>query len=220
MIIAKGIEIIPKRDKVTYATNISGKWENYSIDTYQGKVLKEAAERLKIMLKEGKDVSSEVPSLKQMLNQHAPEIMEEPVDIDFDNQPPEEYVDVPSAEVTVIKMTQKDLFQDTTSVDDGKKYVIVAGENRIGRTLYLSGFDDAEDQMISVVPYPTSKERCERMISAQIKKEAEADKATVAVKRSRIKYQYKIVEWVDPYQKQMKESLEEIERVKRERGII
>ena len=66
MIIAKGLEIIPKRDKVTYASNISGKWEDYSIETYQGKVLKDAVERFKVLLKDGKPLDKEVPSLKEM----------------------------------------------------------------------------------------------------------------------------------------------------------
>ena len=66
MIVTKGLEIIAKRDKVTYASNISGKWVDYSLETFEGKALKDAFERFKVIQKEGNQVpNAEIVALKQ-----------------------------------------------------------------------------------------------------------------------------------------------------------
>ena len=180
MIISKGIEIIPKRDKVTIASNIMGKWEDYSIDTYEGKVLKEAAERFKIMIKARQSLDTEVSSLKQMLTQQPTTVTQEMKRIDFWENPLVEYVEVPAAEATALEVLEQ-LEQQTTEpdvaeeplqdvveyVDDGEgpKCIIHAYINKsTGRQMYLSGWDNNLDWMISAVPYACSRAKCEKLI--------------------------------------------------------
>lgn len=108
MVIKKGIEIIPKRDKVTYATNITGKWENYSIETYQGKAVKKAAERLKILIQENNTtaIDGEVTSLKSILLNSGVEQPE--VKIDFTQHKVVDLFDVPipsKQEIETVKTT-------------------------------------------------------------------------------------------------------------------
>ena len=215
MIISKGIEIIPKRDKVTIASNIMGKWEDYSIDTYEGKVLKEAAERFKTMIKAGQALDSEVISLKQMLKQQPTTVTQEMKRIDFWESPPEEYVDAPASEVTAIKLmdevqqidktaetdtTEEPLVDTIEYIDDGEgpKCIIRAYINkRTGRQMYLAGWDDNLDWMISAVPYACSRKKCEKLIK-KAEKQIAAINAEQNIRRRFPKdISFEIVEYSD-----------------------
>ena len=46
------------------------------------------------------------------------------------------------------------------------KYIITAGTNRRGRPIYLAGYDDCEDWLLSAVPYATTKTHCYRLIDS------------------------------------------------------
>ena len=191
MIIAKGLEIIPKRDKVTYASNISGKWEDYSIETYQGKVLKDAVERFKVLLKDGKPLDKEVPSLKEMFNKSDIKPVEvEPVDL-WDMPVVHEPVVInEAAEINAIELTKvilerkKELpLQEVVIATDNMLqaanehigletdlYLITAGTNKSGRQLYVSTYIDCNDWSISIVPTPMTKAKALKTIE-RVKKE-------------------------------------------------
>lgn len=192
MQLGNGFELIPKRDKVTYATNILGKWEDYSIDTYQGKVLKEAAERYKALLKAGKqdEVSADVPSLKSLLMSGKIEAPVAPAEEDFWSLPVQEEVimDVPAPFVPEMDIVEeeKDMFEPIPLIntctfvepedDDGRRYVIKAYiDKRTSRQIYLSGWMDSDDWSLSVVPFAASKARCEWLIERATKMIAEAE---------------------------------------------
>lgn len=222
MIISKGIEIIPKRDKVTIASNISGRWEDYSIDTYQGKVLKEASERFKSMIKAGQALDAEVSSLKQLLNQQPTVVAQEMKRIDFWESPPEQYVEVPAAEVNAIellrvageKKKEETLPQVTEFVEkvtealentveylddsEGPKYVIHAYINKsTGRQMYLAGWDENLDWMISAVPYACTRSKCEKLIKKAQKQIAEVNAQGRLRSRFPANIQFELVEYHD-----------------------
>ena len=186
MILTKGIELIPKRDKVTIASNILGKWEDYSIDTYQGKVLKEAAERYKVLLKEGKqkEVADDVPSLKAMLLKSETSTVEKittddfwatPVKLETAKNDPD--VETKSTEVTSTVLDDNSPVEVTESEkwhipleDNAPKYFIKAYTAKsTGKQMYLASWDDSTDWMISAVPFATTKERCEYLIDKATK---------------------------------------------------
>lgn len=186
MVLIKGVEIIPKRDKVTIASNILGKWEDYNIESYQGKLLQEAFLKLKLMLKEGKSVEEEVVALKQRL-QSAPAtdskvkdlwslpVAEEPVpDVVEEKeevaQKAHKYLEPDEEEVVVTILPEAILPEGAT------RYVIHAYINKkTDKQMYLSSWDDSNDWMISAVPYATSKERCEMLVAKAYKQIEEAN---------------------------------------------
>lgn len=219
MIIAKGLEIIPKRDKVTYASNISGKWEDYSIETYQGKVLKDAVERFKILLKEGKPLEGEVPSLKEMFNKSGIKPVEvEPVDL-WDMPVVHEPVVInEAAEVNAIELTKvllerkkelplqevviaTDAFKnEVTSLIEGKKYLITAGTNKSGRQLYVSTYTDCDAWSISIVPTPMSKERALKTIERVKKELREKNNSSKSLTRKNApEIEFGLEEYIDKY---------------------
>lgn len=191
MEITKGKHIILKRDKLNYATNICGKWEDYSIDTYQGKAIKEAAERLKTLLKECKPVDDEVASLKSILLKKRKVEISKPTDLwDMPQSytPVEEKVDNIPSEITnqIVEKSRK---------ETSTKYVVTAGVNKIGRQLYISSYDDApNDWSISVVPYATTKTRCNELIALankELKEQAEKKR----FRSKQIDIPFEIKEW-------------------------
>lgn len=203
MQLGNGVELIPKRDKVTYATNILGKWEDFSIETYQGKVLKEAAERYKLLLKAGKqaEVEADVPSLKALLLSGEVAVEEPVVEDDFWSVPaqpevtqeaPEPFVPIVLTEANPTKFVQPD-------GDDGRRYVIKAKINKAtGRQMYLSGWDDSDDWNISVVPYVASKAKCEYLIAlAKEKIEVAASEKKQFLRKFPEEINFEIVEWID-----------------------
>lgn len=75
------------------------------------------------------------------------------------------------------------------------KYVIHAGTNKIGRQLYLNGYDDDPEHFdISVVPYVTTKTRCYELIALAKKKFVEGKTITV-LKRANTPVEYEIFEY-------------------------
>lgn len=226
MIIAKGLEIIPKRDKVTYASNISGKWEDYSIETYQGKVLKDAVERFKVLLKEGKSLDKEVPSLKEMFNKSNIKPIEvEPIDL-WDMPVAHEPVVInEAAEINAIELTKvllerkKELpLQEVVIATDNmlqvanevvgiktEKYLITAGENKYGRQQYVNVYDDCTDWDISVVPVPMTEARALKTLK-RVQKEyvdKRANSKTIT-RRNLPEIEFKIVPYVDTYAEDIK----------------
>lgn len=219
MIITKGLEIIPKRDKVTYASNISGKWEDYSIETYQGKVLKDAVERFKVLLKDGKPLDKEVPSLKEMFNKSGIEpVAVEPLNL-WDMPPVTETVVINEpAEINAIELTKvllekkkelplqevkiaTDAFKnEVTSIITSEKYLITAGENKIGRQLYVSVYNDCDDWTISIVPCPMSKQRAVKTVE-RVKKEylEKMRNSKTITRRNAPEIDFEIVPYVDMY---------------------
>lgn len=218
MEIVKGKHIILKRDKLSYDTNVCGKWENYSIDTYQGTVLKEAAERYKVLLKSGFIDDKEFTSLKSKLNQ-AP-IAESSKTIDLWSLPEQEgYVKVTEAEkiaCEIIKQISEDKPTPVSPIPaelptpetqpepvkphKGNKWVVTAGVNRTGRQRYVSIYVDCDDLDISVVPSPVSKTKALKVL-ARIKKEYKEKQnkmnATIAKRTEEIAFD--IAPWIDPW---------------------
>lgn len=223
MELVKGRHIILKRDKLSYDTNILGKWENYRIDTYQGTVLKEAVERCKILLKEGKSLESEVVSLKQQLT--LVHTSQEAVTVDLWSMPlKEEYVEVPSAEIKAVELLkvieekkQEEALPEVTEfidtikdevmepidelLDSGdRKYVVHAYINRsTGKQMYLTSFDDTNKWSISVVPYTFTKGRAEKIIK-RANREIEIYRQDSKLNRRYPKeLKFEIIEYRDPY---------------------
>lgn len=208
MILAKGVELIPKRDKVTIATNILGKWEDYSIESPQGKILKEAAERYRVMLKEGKEdaVALEVPSLKEKLLNP---VKEEAVD--FWTVPNAECAtEVKEVEVVietqdddtcteVVKVEELPDIPDTVDLSDDTIVVVKAYKQR-DRQVYLSGWDDSDDWLLSVVPHAMAKSKAVKMISKATKQIEEANKKATIRSRFPSDLKFEIVPWIDSTQ--------------------
>lgn len=228
MLIAKGVEIIPKRDKVTYATNLSGKWEDYSIDTHEGKVLKDAVDRFKKMLKEGKDLSLELLSLKQQFNQHPVSDKSEMKRVNFwDDTTPVTCSQVPHIEMEkveqpklnedkslndplleVVESTKEvipesvaDVIDDDTSEGE---YIVTAYVNKsTGRQMYLTSLDGTLRWAISSVPYVMSKDKSEKLIKKAVK-EIELYRAdSMWCRKYPNDIKFEIVEYIDPYSKQL-----------------
>lgn len=219
MIVTKGLEIIPKRDKVTYASNITGKWEDYSIETYQGKVLKDAVERFKIMLKEGKSLENEAPSLKEMFNKSGIKPIEaQPVDL-WDMPVVHEPVVInEAAEINAIELTKvliekkkelplqqvriaTDAFKhEVSSIVEGKMYLILAGETKTGRQQYINIYNDCDRWDISVVPCPITANKVSKIYKRVLSEYKDKMlKNTLLAKRGIPDIQFKIEEYVDVY---------------------
>ena len=219
MIVTKGLEIIPKRDKVTYASNITGKWEDYSIETYQGKVLKDAVERFKIMLKEGKSLENEAPSLKEMFNKSDIKPIEvQPVDL-WDMPVVHEPVVInEAAEINAIELTKvliekkkelplqqvriaTDAFKhEVSSIVEGKMYLILAGETKTGRQQYINIYNDCDRWDISVVPCPITANKVSKIYKRVLSEYKDKMlKNTLLAKRGVPDIQFKIEEYVDIY---------------------
>lgn len=218
MEIVKGKHIILKRDKLSYDTNVCGKWENYSIDTYQGTVLKEAAERYKVLLKSGFIDDKEFTSLKSKLSQ-VPTV-ESSKTIDLWSLPAqEEYVEVPEAEKTACEIIKQIVEDKPTPIPPvpaelptpktqpepvkphkGNKWVVTAGLNRVGRQRYVSIYTDCDDLDISVVPSPVSKTKALEVL-ARIKKEykEKQNKTTATIAKRTEEITFEIAPWIDPW---------------------
>ena len=219
MLIAKGLEIIPKRDKITYASNISGKWEDYSIETYQGKVLKDAVERFKILLKEGKPLDKEVPSLKEMFNKSGIKPVEvEPVDLWNMPVVHEPVVINEAAEINAIELTKvilekkkelplqqvtvttEAIKKEVLKVESDKKYLITAGENKYGRPQYINVYTDCKDWTISVVPCSIAGDKVNKIVE-RVRKEYKDKLKTSSTfaKRGVPEINFEVIKYVDIY---------------------
>lgn len=219
MEIVKGKHIILKRDKQSYDTNVCGKWENYSIDTYQGTVLKEAAERYKVLLKSGFIDDNEFTSLKSKLSQ-IPDTQSSTI-IDLWSLPDTNgYVTVPKAEEKAIEIIKEITMDEPTPVQPAPteqpspepkqeapqvhshkgKWVVTAGLNRVGRQRYVSIYTDCDDLDISVVPSPVSKTKALEVL-ARIKKEykEKQNKTTATIAKRTEEITFEIAPWTDPW---------------------
>ncbi len=189
MEVIKGVHIILKRDKLSYDTNVLGKWENYPANVYEGTVLRDAVARFKPLLKAGKPMEDELASLKAMLKKSA--VIDKTKEADFWSipKPEEKPVEVPPAEKTAIDLLREHLYKfdpvkeipkDKVDFgeDDGKRYVVTAYVNKkTDKQMYLASWDDSNDWMISAAPYATTKSRCEFLIN---KAQVQIDKAREA----------------------------------------
>lgn len=160
MIIVKGVEIIPKRDKVTYATNILGKWDNFNIETPEGAAVRATFEIVKQLTKEGKldDIAKEADNLKAILLNPVEEVVEKQVIV----EPLVPKVVYP--ENTFFGVP----FEKQKPKPKDAKYVVEMDVNKSGRMMYLGWFDydDLGHTYLqpSVVPTIGTKEKCEKMV--------------------------------------------------------
>ena len=75
------------------------------------------------------------------------------------------------------------------------KYVVLAYINkRTGKQMYLSGWDDSSDWMISTVPYETTKARCEMLVNKAMKQIEKAKEASTIRSRFPDDLKFEIVE--------------------------
>ena len=201
MVLVKGVEIIPKRDKVTFATNIFGKWEDYSIDTPQGKALKEAVERYKELIKRGAQVSeSSIEALKQQMT-----VEPQPSEpVDFWAAPQVEHKKIESSVTKepelVVESVQEaaSLFDNfDTEIGDDDSLVVIHAYVKNGRQHYLSGWDDCSDWMLSVVPFPITRSKGKRLINKAVKQIEEANKTATIRSRFPKDLKFKMVPYVD-----------------------
>ena len=148
--------------------------------------MKEAAERYKGMLKDGKqqEVADDVPSLKAMLLKSEISTAEKLTTDDFWATPVQlETVKTdPDSEIKSIAVTSS-ILNDTSPVkvtesekwhipleDNAPKYFIKAYTVKsTGKQMYLASWDDSTDWMISAIPFATTKERCEYLIDKAMK---------------------------------------------------
>ena len=190
MVIVKGVEIIPKRDKVTYATNILGKWDNFNIETPQGAAVKSTFEIVKQLSKEGKVdlIAIEADKLKEILLNPIEEVVEE--------------------QVTVEPVVPKEVYPENTFFgkpfekqkpkSKDAKYVVEMDVNKSGRMMYLGWFDydDPSHTYLqpSVVPTIGTKEKCEKMIDLHKARIASVGTNEKQIRKLEKTYTYNIVE--------------------------
>lgn len=169
-----------KRDKVTYTTNITGKWRDFSIGTPQGKAIEETYQKVKILLKENKtlEVEKEADMLKELLSH------------------------MTSKQNVTSFVKVKDLFssalaQQPQPVIEDRNYVVEMGKNKCERTLYLGWFEygDPHHEFLqpSVVPTQSTKEKCEKMIDLHKARMASPATNQAQIRKLSEKYEYKIV---------------------------
>lgn len=80
-------------------------------------------------------------------------------------------------------------------INTEKKYVIKAYINKsTNRQMYLSGWDDSDDWMITVVPYEASMDRCKHLISKAEKQIEEANKTSLIKKKFPDYINFEIIE--------------------------
>lgn len=189
MEIVKGKHIILKRDKLSYDTNILGRWENYKIDTYQGTVLKEAAERYKVLLKSGFIPDSEVAALKDKLSLIPTARNNKAIDL-WSLPEQDGYVKVPESEKTAIEIIEQVIEDTLTSVPPtpttkpvkphkGNKWLITAGTTKSGRKRYVNVYNDCNDWDISVVPLAMTKTKAYETLT-RVKREYKDKQITSA----------------------------------------
>lgn len=164
MIVVKGVEIIAKRDKVTYATNVTGKWVDYSIETELGKRVKETFELVKTSptKDDPKLLQKAADNLRVMLTS--------------------EFIPVDAVTPLVNLFDSTEEQQDV--LDD--KFVVTAGINsKTGRQLFICTYEDSDEYSITVVPTVMSKQRAHKMIgyvTENIKERAKKSKLKIEPK--------------------------------------
>lgn len=191
MLIVKGVEIIPKRDKVTYATNILGKWDNFNIETPQGAAVKATFEIVKQLTKEGKldVIPEEADKLKTFLLNPIEETVAPEVVIVKPVVPKVEYPENTFFGVAFEK--QKPKSKDA-------KYVVEMDVNKSGRMMYLGWFDydDPGHTYLqpSVVPTIGTKEKCAKMIDLHKARVASVGTTEKQIRKLTKAHTYNIVE--------------------------
>lgn len=104
-------------------------------------------------------------------------------------------VDIPKEVVTINK-------PDSKPVESRKKYLILAGINKYERQLYLTGYKDCEDWVISIVPKPTSKSKANTLIKKAEKELVDLRKRFPRRYPEDIKFEIK--EYIDPFENDIK----------------
>ena len=94
-----------------------------------------------------------------------------------------EKTDLWSAPITISREVNEPISEKEESKTE-KKYVIKAYINKsTTRQMYLSGWDDSDDWMITIVPYEASMDRCKHLISKAEKQIEEANKTALIKKK-------------------------------------
>ena len=96
--------------------------------------------------------------------------------------------------------TKEDLWDEK---EVRKKYLILAGKDKLEQQLYLAGYKVCDDWTISIVPRPMSKTKALKLI-----KRVEKELVDIRKKFPR-KYPkdmtFELVEYIDPYENDMKD---------------
>lgn len=220
MVVMKGVEIIPKRDKVTYATNVTGKWENYNISSKEGALVKFTFETVKKLIaqKNSTQAEKEVVSLKHhLLSGDLP--LEEP-EIKIDYSTPKvvdlftETFDSPLSLELVKKVQEsmpceevkeqieeiasevlEEILEPVDTSDDGNQYVVTAGKNKIDRQLYLFVTeDDPYNWTIGIIPCPLSRPRCYELIE-KAKRDLKVKAESSKIKNITVDVPFRVEPW-------------------------
>lgn len=99
-------------------------------------------------------------------------------------------------------MSKVDLWGGNDDTQSRKKYLILAGQNKAERQLYLTTYKDCDDWVIGVVPKPISKRKAEKLINRVEKELIELRKKFPRRYPENLKFE--LQEYNDPFADDMK----------------